>query len=79
MTILRTDRYVQLAIGAAEQAVEESGIKGNVVPERFSVLFGTGIGGINTFESEYRKLMEKEPAEFRRFSFPCLSPIWRPE
>lgn len=70
--ILRTDRYVQLAIGAAEQAVEESGIKGNVVPERFSVLFGTGIGGINTFESEYRKLMEKGPRRVSPLFIPML-------
>lgn len=70
--ILRTDRYVQLAIAAAEQAVEESGIKGNVVPERFSVLFGTGIGGINTFESEYRKLMEKGPRRVSPLFIPML-------
>ena len=70
--ILRTDRYVQLAIGAAEQAVEESGINGNVVPERFSVLFGTGIGGINTFESEYRKLMEKGPRRVSPLFIPML-------
>ena len=70
--ILRTDRYVQLAIGAAEQADEESGIKGNVVPERFSVLFGTGIGGINTFESEYRKLMEKGPRRVSPLFIPML-------
>ena len=70
--ILRTDRYVQLAIGAAEQAVEESGIKRNVVPERFSVLFGTGIGGINTFESEYRKLMEKGPRRVSPLFIPML-------
>ena len=70
--MLRTDRYVQLAIGAAGQAVEESGIKGNVVPERFSVLFGTGIGGINTFESEYRKLMEKGPRRVSPLFIPML-------
>lgn len=70
--ILRTDRYVQLAIGAAGQAVGESGIKGNVVPERFSVLFGTGIGGINTFESEYRKLMEKGPRRVSPLFIPML-------
>jgi len=57
--VLRTDRYAQFAVAAAQQAVEESGIVGTVEPERFSVMFGTGIGGIGTFEREHTKLMEK--------------------
>ena len=59
--ILRTDRYARFAVAAAQQAVEESGVKGTVEPERFAVLFGTGIGGIGTFETEHTKLMEKGP------------------
>lgn len=35
--ILRTDRYAQFAVAAAQQAVEESGIEGTVAPERFAV------------------------------------------
>ena len=66
--VLRTDRYAQFAVAAAQQAVEESGITGTVIPERFAVIFGTGIGGIGTFETEYTKLIEKGP---RRVS-PCL-------
>ena len=41
---LRTDRYTQFAVAAAQQAVDESGIMGKVAPERFAVEFGTGIG-----------------------------------
>ncbi len=69
--ILRTDRYAQFAVAAAQQAVEESGVKGTVAPERFAVMFGTGIGGIGTFETEHAKLMEKGP---RRVS-PLLIPM----
>lgn len=57
--VLRTDRYTQFAVAAAQQAVMESGIEGMVEPERFAVLFGTGIGGIGTFEKEYTKLKER--------------------
>ncbi len=57
--VLRTDRYAQFAVAAAQQAVEESGIAGSLPPERFSVLFGTGIGGIGTFEREHARLLEK--------------------
>ncbi len=69
--ILRTDRYAQFAVAAAQQAVEESGVQGTVAPERFAVVFGTGIGGIGTFEAEHTKLMEKGP---RRVS-PLLVPM----
>ena len=70
--ILRTDRYEQLAVAAAEQAVAESGVKGTVEPERFSVIFGTGIGGISTFETEHRKLIEKGPRRVSPLFIPMM-------
>ena len=39
--VLRTDRYAQFAVAAAQQAVDESGVEGTVMPERFAVIFGT--------------------------------------
>ena len=70
--ILRTDRYEQLAVAAAAQAVVESGVKGTVEPERFSVIFGTGIGGISTFETEHRKLIEKGPRRVSPLFIPMM-------
>ena len=69
--ILRTDRYAQFAVAAAKQAADESGIEGTVEPERFAVIFGTGIGGISTFEKEHSPLLEKGP---RRVS-PLMVPM----
>ena len=69
--ILRTDRYAQFAVAAAKQAADESGIEGTVEPERFAVIFGTGIGGISTFEKEHSTLLEKGP---RRVS-PLMVPM----
>lgn len=57
--ILRSDRYAQLAVASAAQAVEDSGIVGKVEPEKMAVQIGTGIGGIRTFEIEHTKLYEK--------------------
>lgn len=57
--ILRTDRCTQFAVAAAQQAVEDSGVTGTVESERFAVIFGSGIGGIHTFETEHTKLLEK--------------------
>ncbi len=70
--VLRTDRYAQLAVAAAQQAVEESGVEGQVEPERFAVLFGTGIGGISTFEAEHTKLLEKGPRRVSPLFVPMM-------
>lgn len=70
--VLRTDRYTQFAVASAQQAADESGIAGNVDPDRFSVLFGTGIGGINTFETEHKKLMEKGPRRVSPLFIPMM-------
>ncbi len=71
---LRTDRYTQFALIAAQQAVEESGIVGNVTPERFDVYMGVGIGGIGTFETEHTKLMEKGPRRVSSLFIPMMIP-----
>ena len=70
--ILRTDRYAQFAVAAAQQAVDDSNIEGNVDPELFCVSFGSGIGGINTFEVEHTKLMEKGPRRVSALFVPMM-------
>ncbi len=70
--ILRTDRYAQFAVAAAQQAVEESGVQGTVAPERFASIFGTGIGGINTFVTEHTKLIEKGPRRVSPLFVPMM-------
>lgn len=69
---LRTDRYAQFALAAAQQAVEESTIEGAVDPTRFAVYFGTGIGGIGTFELEHTKLMERGPRRVSSLFIPMM-------
>lgn len=69
---LRTDRYTQFAIAAAEQAVEDSGFQASTAPERRAVILGTGIGGIGTFEAEHRKLLEKGPRRVSPLFVPMM-------
>ena len=45
----KTDLYVQYALAAAQQAVDDSGILGKVDEDRFGVYVGSGIGGMQTF------------------------------
>ena len=69
---LRSDLYAQYAMGAACQAVEQSGFLGAYAPERVGVYFGTGIGGIDTFTAEHTKLMERGPRRVSPYFIPML-------
>ena len=55
----KLDRYAQFAMVSADEAVSDSGIAGNVDPERFGVYFASGIGGFHTFCEEDRKFIQK--------------------
>ena len=70
--IRRTDLFAQYALAAAAQSVEDSGIVGNVEPNRFGVYIGSGIGGISTFLSEHEKLLTKGPARVSPFFIPMM-------
>lgn len=70
--ILRTDRCTQFAVAAAQQAVEDSGVTGTVESERCAVIFGSGIGGIHTFETEHTKLLEKGPRRVSPLFIPMM-------
>lgn len=59
--VRRSDKFVQYTIAAATQAVEDSGIKDNVEPERFGVYYGSGIGGFDTFTTEHNNLLNRGP------------------
>ena len=72
--VRRSDHNVHMAVAAATQAVADSGIEGNFDPERAAVYFGSGIGGIETFENNFDKLLNKGP----RFVSPYFIPMMIP-
>lgn len=47
----KLDLYCQYALAAAQEAVDDSGILGNIDENRFGVYIGAGIGGLHTFVS----------------------------
>ena len=64
----KMDRYAQFAMVSAIQAVADSGMDlERVDKDRIGVIFGVGIGGINTFESEV-KLYGAHEASGPKFS-----------
>ena len=49
----KIDRFTQFALVVSDQAMADAGLnKDNINPDRAGVVFGSGIGGINTFQSE---------------------------
>ncbi len=68
----RMDANCHFALAAAQQAVDQAGLKeGNFDPFRTGVIFGSGVGGLHVAEVEIPKLMEKGPNR--------VSPVCIPE
>jgi 3-oxoacyl-[acyl-carrier-protein] synthase II len=57
----RADRFTQLAIASADEAVREAGWDGELPydPERIGSVLGTGIGGIGTIEDNHDSLRDE--------------------
>ena len=70
--VRRSDLFVQYAVAATTQALEQSRIQGQVDPTRFGVIVGSGIGGISTFEDQHRTLLEKGPNRVSPFFIPMM-------
>lgn len=69
------DRYTQLAMVSAIQAVKDSGMDLDAIDKtNVGVVFGVGIGGIKTFEDEvkYYALHEAEGPKFNPFFIPKM-------
>jgi len=69
--VKRTDKYVHYALASARLAWADAGAP-DVVSERGGVIFGTGIGGIQTLLSQHEVLLEKGPGRVSPFMVPML-------
>jgi 3-oxoacyl-[acyl-carrier-protein] synthase II len=72
----RMDRYAQLGVAAGLEAAENAGISGLVRenPERVAIVIGSGIGGLSTWEREYRILNERGPGRVSPFLITMMVP-----
>lgn len=69
----RMDRFVQLAVCASMQLMENSGYKiTDENAERIGVLLGVGLGGLSTIEVFHSKLVEAGPSRVSPFYIPML-------
>ena len=69
----RMDRFCQLALAAAEQAMEDSGlVLDHVDRERMGVYVGSGIGGLNTLLEQDAVLRERGPERVSPLLVPMM-------
>jgi len=70
----RMDRFAQLAVAAAQQALSQSGLKVDSSTENhIGVVLGSGLGGVDTFYEQARVLMEKGPDRLSPFTMPMMT------
>ena len=72
----RMDRFAQFGIAAGLQAAESAGIVNMVrrTPERVAIVMGSGIGGLSTWEREYRVLNDRGPGRVSPFLITMMVP-----
>jgi len=70
----RTDRFVQLAVAASTMAFEDAGLKitDPEEQERFGVIIGSGIGGMETHEIQHDRYLKGGPGRISPFYVPMM-------
>ncbi|MFA3875976.1 beta-ketoacyl synthase [Streptomyces sp. MMCC 100] len=74
-SVLIHDRFVQLAIVAAREAVADAGLDPLTWDgARVGVVVGCGLGGVSTWETQHRRLLERGPEAVSALLVPMLVP-----
>jgi 3-oxoacyl-[acyl-carrier-protein] synthase II len=69
----RMDRFTQMALASAMQAVDDSGLDFEKEDKsRVAAIVGTGIGGLETIEEQHVRLLKKGPRKVSPFCVPKL-------
>ena len=67
----KLDKFTCYALLASEQAVEQSGINKLISSDNVGVIVGSGIGGIETFETQHKRLLQ-HPRKVSPFFIPSM-------
>lgn len=71
--VKRMDRFTQLALVAAQEAVHDAKIDMNSVdPTRVGVIVGSASGGMATIEKNHMAIVEKGPSKCSPFTVPMM-------
>jgi 3-oxoacyl-[acyl-carrier-protein] synthase II len=67
----RADRFAQFSVAAAAMALADAGEIG-ADPDRCGVIFGTGVGGLETLQEQIGVFLEKGPRRVSPFLIPMI-------
>ena len=71
----RMDPFAQFAIISADMAIADSGLPiKDMDPDRIGVVYGSGIGGMFTYDAQFRNYMQGGPRRISPFFIPMLIP-----
>ena len=74
-SVQRMDPFTQYALIATDQAVADSGFSTKEMdPDRAGVVYGSGIGGMITYDTQFRAYMEGGARRISPFFIPMLIP-----
>jgi 3-oxoacyl-[acyl-carrier-protein] synthase II len=68
----KADRFVQLAMAASVQAMEQAGVSEIADPLRAGVIIGSGIGGMLTFEAQHSRFVGRGPRAVSPLFIPMM-------
>ena len=68
----RTDRFTQLAVGAAKEAIDDAKVDTKVNNDRIGVAIATGVGGLETLIEQVLVMEKRGPSRLSPFLVPML-------
>lgn len=69
----KMDRFTQFAVSASKMALEDASLDlDSINKDKFGVILGCGIGGIETFEEQYQKYDKRGPGRISPFFIPMM-------
>ena len=72
-TARRMDIFCQFAVASAAEAIENAELKPEELdPERIGVIYGSGIGGMTTYEDQCYKVFQEGPKRVSPFFVPMM-------
>ncbi|NTV66596.1 MAG: beta-ketoacyl-ACP synthase II [Chlorobaculum sp.] len=71
----RMDPFCQYGVISADQALKDSGLDlTSIDPTRIGVVHGSGIGGMTTYDQQFRQYLDRGPRRVSPFFIPMLIP-----
>jgi len=74
-TAQRMDPFAQFAVVASDEAIKDSGLNlKDLDPDRIGCVYGSGIGGMMTYDTQFSNYKEGGPRRISPFFIPMLIP-----